>query len=244
LTEPTDLLPDEKRDKPYGLDRDVLVSAAHFASVLPFVGTEPTRYYLTGVFIEPVADGGVRCVATDGHLLAVAYDPEGHANGRWICPVPKSVKSALRKTTLEAGTKSKAARYVAFSGLGMHVLSPAYSLETDPQIIDEAHIVSAFSPPVDGTFPNWQVIWPKDVDARTPDPAVAYNGEHLKIFEGVGKQFNGKVATAVSLQTGSFDAPVIVHLSGVTEWVGLIMPMQAEVCLATPDYVLSAPAAA
>ena len=53
------------------------VNAALFAAVRTAMSKEETRYYLRGVFVEPHPYGGVLLVATDGHRLGIAHDPEG-----------------------------------------------------------------------------------------------------------------------------------------------------------------------
>jgi DNA polymerase-3 subunit beta len=50
------------------------------------VSTEETRYYLNGLYLHTVVENGqamLRCVATDGHRLALAETPapEGAAGG-------------------------------------------------------------------------------------------------------------------------------------------------------------------
>jgi len=73
------------------VDREIAVSARAVAMVLPFVGRDRRfRPALCGVIVEPHPAGdGVFCVATDGHRMAIAHDPNGISNGAWINPVPK-----------------------------------------------------------------------------------------------------------------------------------------------------------
>lgn len=53
------------------------VNAKAFAAVSMFTAVSDVRPYLCGVFIKPHKDGGAEIVATDGHTLACAHDPNG-----------------------------------------------------------------------------------------------------------------------------------------------------------------------
>ena len=57
----------------YNLDADL------FMRVRRAIGAEETRYYLTGVHVEPAPGGGALMVATDGRVMLVARDPNGVA---------------------------------------------------------------------------------------------------------------------------------------------------------------------
>lgn len=220
-----DIVDQNQADADFGKHRSILVSAVHLASVLPFVSDNPQRYYLNGVFIEPVAEGGVVLVATNGTVLASAYDPDGRADAPWICPVPKLALSALRKVTLTTDAKLAAARYVAFCGRDMHVLNATFDIDADPTQIGATHKASVFAPPIDGTYPEWRRILPSDLKSRTAAPAVGFNPDFLDVFRAPVKAFMGKVSTAVSFQSGAQNEPVVVRIDNVADWLGLIMPM-------------------
>lgn len=65
-----------------------------FAAAARFISAEETRYYLRGVKVEPVASGGVRLIATDGHRMFVGFDETGYANREAIITPPKAKMSA------------------------------------------------------------------------------------------------------------------------------------------------------
>lgn len=55
----------------------ISVDAGAFAYANRFKGIKDIRYYLNGVFIEPLVGGGVNIVGTDGHRIVVIHDPNG-----------------------------------------------------------------------------------------------------------------------------------------------------------------------
>lgn len=110
-------------------------NAALFKAALTFAGNKDVRYYLNGVRIEPSPDGvGVRIIATDGHRLAVLFDPDGHATGPAI----------VERHKVPAIPKAMASDQVTFNG-------------------DHATYPGGFSLPVNyvaGTYPDWQAVIP------------------------------------------------------------------------------------
>jgi DNA polymerase-3 subunit beta len=71
------------------------------------ISTEETRYYLNGLYIHTVMDGGVaklRAVATDGHRLALAEmdAPEGAAGSPGVI-VPRKTINEVRRLLDDAG---------------------------------------------------------------------------------------------------------------------------------------------
>lgn len=61
------------------------IPAVLFLQASGFVSTDETRYYLDGVYVEPVAKG-CRLVATDGHRLGAFHAPGGFAGDARIWP--------------------------------------------------------------------------------------------------------------------------------------------------------------
>lgn len=67
----------------FDLDADL------FMRVRRAVGREETRYYLWGVFVEPIDGGGAWLVGTDGHVILVARDESA------VAPRPAVIRLTL-----------------------------------------------------------------------------------------------------------------------------------------------------
>lgn len=98
-------LPD--RDQPVAFSMPAAHLAAAMAMVSFAISTEETRYYLNGIFMHTVEDGGetvLRLVATDGHRLARATlpCPEG-APGMPGIIIPRKSVGLLAKLLDKAG---------------------------------------------------------------------------------------------------------------------------------------------
>ena len=114
------------------------------------ISTEETRYYLNGIYVH-VADTGaakvLRAVATDGHRLArVEVDPvpEGAAGMPGVI-VPRKTVNELRKLLDEVSGEIE----VALS---------------DTRIQFKVGTISLTSKLIDGTFPEYERVIPRDND--------------------------------------------------------------------------------
>lgn len=121
-----------------------LVDRTRFA-----ISTEETRYYLNGIFLHATeADGAkvLRAVATDGHRLARVEEPlpEGAAGMPGVI-IPRKTVAELRKLIEETTDEVK----VSLSDTRIH-----FAFDT----------VLLSSKLIDGTFPEYERVIPKDND--------------------------------------------------------------------------------
>lgn len=115
------------------------------------VSTEETRYYLNGLYLHTVADGGIpllRAVATDGHRLALAETPapEGAAGGPGVIVPRKTIDQVRRLLDDGAGT--------------VQVQVSAQKIRFE---FGEASLTSKV---IDGAFPDYLRVIPKGNDKR------------------------------------------------------------------------------
>jgi hypothetical protein len=216
--------------------RRISVSAKHFYAAWQFVSTEPTRYYLNGVYIEPHKDGGVLLIATDGHSMAVIRDASARFEGEkgWICTLPKQ--------PFEAKMKRRDAGYLHFVGntayLTESILGPdAIDENYDPTNITVYHTAIAFAAPIDGTFPDWRRVIPKE-EAGTAE-SYDINGKYLARFNkafSVLREDNGSQPVKLFTPAGA-DNPVIIRCSDASDFFGVQMPMRGNDCPAYPYWL-------
>ena len=111
------------------------------------ISTEETRYYLNGLYVHVVNEGGIaklRAVATDGHRLALAEmpAPEGAAGMPGVI-VPRKTIGELRRLVEDAGEN--------------------VTLQISPQKIRlEMNGAALTSKVIDGNFPDYARVIPKD----------------------------------------------------------------------------------
>ena len=113
------------------------------------ISTEETRYYLNGLYLHTVVDGGVqklRAVATDGHRLALAemIAPEGSAGTPGVI-VPRKTIGEARRLLEDAGEN--------------------VDLQVSPQKIRlDFNGAALTSKVIDGSFPDYSRVIPQGND--------------------------------------------------------------------------------
>ena len=113
------------------------------------ISTEETRYYLNGLYLHTVMDGGeprLRAVATDGHRLALAQcpAPEGSVGGPGVI-VPRKTIDQLRRL-LDDGS------------------GPVDVQISSAKVRFEFGQASLTSKVIDGSFPDYVRVIPRDND--------------------------------------------------------------------------------
>ena len=111
------------------------------------ISTEETRYYLNGLYLHTVSEGGqtkLRAVATDGHRLALAEmpAPEGAAGAPGVI-VPRKTIQEARRLLDDAGETVQLQ------------LSPA-------KVRFEFGRAALTSKVIDGSFPDYMRVIPRD----------------------------------------------------------------------------------
>ena len=185
----------------FGDDRRVRFAARHAVTLVPFASKEETRYYLTGIHVEPYRDG-VLLAATDGHRLGVIYDATGETNGQWICPIPKVLLQAARHRDADKIHLIGRAGYVTSQFFG----------DDDPAAIGEQHLGVAYTGAIDGTYPNFRRVLPK----KQPATSLELNRRYLS-------EFGGK---SIQIFAADPNEPTYVLRSGDAEFVGVQMPLR------------------
>ena len=134
-----------------GLSSPIAVQSKDLARLIDktrfAISTEETRYYLNGLYLHTVQEGGetkLRAVATDGHRLALAEmpAPEGVAGAPGVI-VPRKTVQEARRLLDDAGETVQLQ------------LSPA-------KVRFEFGRASLTSKVIDGSFPDYMRVIPRD----------------------------------------------------------------------------------
>jgi hypothetical protein len=190
----------------------VSFNATLLAGVCPAISTEATRYYLGGIYFEPAPNGGAIAVATNGHIMIVAHDPEGIApKGGIILPLG-ALAAKLRTARLFTWVNDIAR--IAGKNTTEHLVKP-----------------------IDGTFPDWRRICHPSMLAAS-EPVVAAFG-HAAVGD-IGKSAKalgcGGYQVYAQSQTGQendrtrpMQEPHLVRFGGRADIFGILMPMRVNI---------------
>ncbi|MBC05689.1 hypothetical protein [Thalassospira sp.] len=222
-------------------NRRISVCAKRFYAALQFISTEETRYYLNGVFIEPHKDGGVTMTATDGWTMACVRDKTAlfEGDGGWICPVPKGpFTNALKRK--DAGTLHfvGSTAYLTDSLIG----AAATDTEFDPTQITPLHNAIAYAKPIDGRYPDWRAVVPKDFNKQAEQ--MSFDVTLLDRFtKAITPLQDSKKHVGINLVTPPDEqSPIVIRADLVPDFFGILMPRRASSDQATIPYWMHLPA--
>jgi DNA polymerase-3 subunit beta len=163
------------------------------------------RYYLCGVFVE-YNQTTTRLVVTDGHKLGVFNHHSGNNQGSGSLIIPRNVIENLPKAgktdAILIFTKEEKAGYWKLDNYGTQTI---------------------FSQ-IEGTYPDYRRVCQFTTDGTAANFNYEYLVQFLKVQHALG---GSKTATLNLYQNGNSSA--LVHLAGVDNFAGVVMPMRNDV---------------
>lgn len=206
-------------------ERRISLSSKYIPAIAPFIAKQDVRYYLNGFRVEPHPEQGVLIIATNGHVLAVVHDTDGFTNGSYVCTLPANIVSACRK---------KNATRLYFVGDVGYVTSADVPLD-DVAIIGPFHIEVAHARAIDGTYPDWRRV----ISEPSGADQMCVQLEYLRYFETAAKLSHGNVCGRHGFirAYNTKNQATVVHIEGLPEFLGLVMPAQTYNQPAIPDWL-------
>lgn len=189
------------------------VNADLFRVVANFIASEETRYYLRGVLIQRHQLKGVYLVATNGHRMMVAWDENGATD---LDDVIVSLdKHALAMCKAARGEASD--RVLTVNGDG-----EAFISSDDRQLSSYRNCI------VDGTFPDWRRVMPRE-DAECAPESFAH--KYLADFcnAAVALDKNATKTNPASIRVyGGGGNPALIRFRNVDNAFGVLMPVRDD----------------
>lgn len=200
------------------------IKAAYIGACLPAVSTESTRYYLNGVHIAPAPNGeGVICVATDGHRMIFARDPDATFEGEpEILSIPKDAVKYLKDT------KSRSPR--------LEITGKNAVIVGGENACDET-LYQWQAQFIDGTFPDWRRVIPRVANDQRGwgNYNAAYLGDFCKVFAAFGE--GGRNGNSLGVFAQDEQSPAIVKFGLVQDVFAVLMPMRGDTNASTPSWI-------
>lgn len=197
------------------------INATVARMLLPFICTEETRYYLCGISIEPHPNGGALCIATNGHVMGLVHDVDAICDRKTLVSVAGLKKLAKKPAQrdqelwLSLRNEDRSDNYACL----IQAENAAEACEADPlgpNTIEVAHQVL-----IEGTFPDWQRLFPR---AETP-MAVGFPVKCLgKILAHIDKLESSP--GNVAIHASADGAPACFRFDGpLPPLFALVMPL-------------------
>jgi len=175
----------------------ITVNAQLFARVAMAQSSDPGRYYLNGVCIQPHPDGAIMA-ATDGHMLLAAHDAAGQGPTD-----PAGVIVNLGKEGLKAASKGK-----------LLTIDP----DTGQARVDGLWI-SPGTTIVDGAFPDWRRILPAGDLTAT---GACFDA---RLLATLGKALNDTKHHPLTIRGADAASPHLITGNLAPHVFGVCMPM-------------------
>lgn len=181
----------------------VRVSAVAAKLVFPFAAVQDIRYYLNGINIRPLEDGGVMVVATNGHRYIVVRDPNGY--------VEREVIVSLSKDALKHAGNAKHTLDVMSNGSAM--ISDQVA---QPLFIQPGNSI------IEGEFPRIERV--ASLIGYKEGIVGAVNPRYLDDALTIGKSFG----SSIRFYTRDADSPLTFVIAGLgdLECFGGIMKLR------------------
>ena len=191
------------------------LNPGRFAFLANFASTEDTRYYLNGVYIEPHPAGGVVMVATDGHVMGVAHDPDGSCDAPAIISTQRKPAAIfLPPAPIRDRCRLELTRSAELGG------DRYLATRTGPT--PKAGAAVGIVEVIDGVFPPWRGVVPWALMADpTPMLAGTFNGQLLSRFAAPYAHCDAALELR---QRAPGDAALVIR-DELPWFVGVIMPM-------------------
>ncbi len=176
--------------------------------LFPFVAKQDIRYYLNGINIRPLIEGGVMISASDGHRLIVVRDPEGFVDREIIVSV---LKDGLKHGTADGEfiVMSDGASWWQSSTASPLFIQPGNSL-------------------IDGQFPRFEGIF-RNSHRYTEGIRGAFNPSYLRDALAID---TGSQTPSIRFWTNPHDehSPLIFKVDQVAglEAVGAVMSLRGQ----------------
>jgi hypothetical protein len=172
-----------------------LLKAAAFA-----VSKDETRYYLKGVAVQADAKGSY-LIATDGHrLLAFCQSRECYGGEPVSIIIPADIIAGIK--------------------LNKHIEIAELTQESATHWRLDYVGASVIFAPIDGTFPDWRLLIPKETDGKPAQYNPAYVGDFAKATKALGQ---GQPVIAYN-----GDGPALVTFGDDVDGFGVLMPMRTK----------------
>ena len=203
----------------------IKVDANLFRLTYGAISTEETRYYLNGVHIEPHPTAGAIMVSTDGHRAIVTYDPDGACDQHVIVKLPAAALSQCKPDKYD-----DAARLLIIDPV-----AKTATLECEGKAIQVSHSVL-----IDGNFPDWRRVVPKETKAAKAMPTT-FAPRFLSDWAKLGVDINKTTGAPGSISFALSDAAsAVVIRFGTPNIFGVLMPMKSNIDGFLPPFMGSA----
>jgi hypothetical protein len=196
------------------------IPAEQFRLTHLFVSNEETRFYLKGVYVEPVKSGAV-LASTDGTRLVAFNCPDAAADGPAIIKAPKELIAAIKRFARPNRSGEKPTAYVIIPGAATKAseafLTVSYSkFANREEALQDAqagrYAWRGFVEFIDGTFPDFRRVIPQKVNPKVQPGLYSASllGDFADLAKGGFIRVYGDGSEPAFVETGREDCVAVL----------------------------------
>lgn len=200
-------------------------NAKYLKALQAFKAKNDVRFYLTGFLVKPAENGnGVILCATNGHVMVVIHDKDGHSNGKYII----KPSTAFFKEGAKKGRKSDpntVPDYIEAFGSTLAIISEQGATEYDESALfefTETILYAEFNESINGKFPSYERVLKSDFNV-TSDP-IGLNPAYLTLLSHLCPD-KGNDIGMISMMTNGQNNHVAFRSQINPEMYAILMPM-------------------
>lgn len=196
------------------------LNAGLFYAAHMFVSSEPTRYYLHGVYVEPHPEQGVNLTATDGRQIVMVHDRDGMAKKPAILTLDRRDLARLKPVRGKNGN--------TFDNLVIRESDGLHPGQFLAEIRDKSDTIKSImlAREIDGTFPDYRRVVPTYAPDRGTPETYGCMPHQLAAFASAG------TLIGIALDISFTDPAVGIALGGTATTPSLISFGPAQVAFA------------
>lgn len=200
------------------------LNARLVAAICEFKAKNDIRYYLNGVYVEPLPAGGAVIVATNGHAMGIWRDTSAEVerpailrigkNLREVCQEAADARLELIDGRLTVTNKQKTEYHVQPNG-GKDGSPASWEIARDK-------------------YPLWKAVFP---DECKTGPVGMFNAAYLKLVHKALKIATGNDFAGITLRQSDEKKSIFVSSSLLTDFAAIIMPMYDDSKINYPSWL-------
>ena len=210
------------------------LSARIVAAICQFKSERDIRYYLNGVYVEPIEGGGAMVIATNGFSMGIWRDASGVVERPAVLRIGKRLEAECTGSDLKRLTIIDDRLAVLMTNV--KAAKKEAPMEQSEIYIQHKQGTKPGSWEIEGKFPNWRNVIPTEPDGCMPHDQV--DPKFLSQIKRAIKLGSGVNTAIVAMFQPSRGAAIGVFCGEAREFFGIVMPcMTATGECSYPEWV-------
>lgn len=189
------------------------LNARLVAAICEFKAKNDIRYYLNGIYVEPLPSGGAVIVATNGHAMGVWRDPSAVVERTAILRIGKLLREACKE--------ADEARLELIDGR----LAVTTKQNTEYHVQPNAEKGEVIPWEIQGTYPDWKTVIPDECQTGSMG---MFSAGYVKLVHKALKIATGNEFVGVTLRQSDEKKSIFVSCGFLPDFAAIIMPMRDD----------------